>query len=104
MTRNNNVDKSVRDSMEIIEDFRILSIEQLKKEATYKEHNPELECYIVLGGLCKSSKDITYYPDDDTWDIFHYIDDSFVVYNSTEHMLKSTNILKAIENKCLIKD
>ena len=99
MTRNNSIDKYVLDSMEIVEDCRILSIEQLQKEADKEE----IECYIQLGGLCKSSKDIIYYPEDDTWEIFHYIDDSFVVYDSTEHMLKSTNILKAIENKCLIK-
>ena len=98
MTRTDHIDKSVRDSMEIIEDNRILSLIQLQVESVNT-----LECYILLGGLCKSSKDITYYPDEDTWDIFHYIDDSFVVYNSTEHMIKSTNILKAIENKCLIK-
>ena len=96
--------KYIKDVVEDIVDNRILSIEQLQEEATYKEGDLKLDCYISLGGFCKSSLDIIYYPDDDTWDIFHYIDNCFVVYDSTEHMLKSTNLMKYIKQGYLIKE
>ena len=108
--------KHVKSTVEDIPDNRILSIEQLKIEAHYKYSVPKdivdtkhtyhhaVDCYKSLGGYCKSSLDITYYPEEDTWDIYHYIDDSFVVYQSTEHMLKSTNLMKYIKQGYLIKE
>ena len=98
-----NYNKSVRENTSISHldtDRFILSLEQLKSEASDKE----LEVYIILGGLCRSSKDIKYIPREDVWEIFHSIDGSFVVYNSTDRMIElNPNIIKAIKYRCLIK-
>ena len=69
--------KFILDDMEHKEDKFISSLEQLKSESSDVENS--LECRILFGGYACSSKAITYLEDEDIWEIFHYIDDSFVV-------------------------
>ena len=88
--------KFILDDMEHKEDKFISSLEQLKSESSDVENS--LECRILFGGYACSSKAITYLEDEDIWEIFHYIDGSFVVYTSTEQMLELTSIGKAIKN------
>ena len=98
--------KHIKDVVEDIPDNRILNLEELKclSDQSNTQYYKPLECYKSLGGLCKSSLDITYFPSEDTWEIHHWIDDCFVVYSSTEHMLKSTNLMKYIKQGYLIRE
>lgn len=57
---------------------KIVSIEQLKQEATYDDRKGMVEFFMLLaGGICRISKRITYYPDTNTFDVHNEIDDSY---------------------------
>jgi len=81
-------------------DKRIKTIEQLKELA-----KNGLECFILLNGGLRSSKYISYNPDDNSFYVLNYIDDS--EQELTESQLldsEYTNIAEAMEKGALIMD
>ena len=82
------------------QDKRIRTIEQLKGLA-----KDGLECFILLNGGLRSSKYICYHPEDNSFYILNYIDDS--EQELTESQLldsEYTNIAEAMEKGALIVD
>ncbi len=80
----------------------IESLEQLKKLA-FNENGDFVNFYILLaGGLAKSSKRISYYPESDEFLIINEIDDSFQIVKSEEIGIE-TNIVEAIAKNCLFQ-
>jgi len=81
-------------------DMRIKTIAQLKDLS-----EKGLECFILLNGGLRSSKFIRYNPDDNSFYVFNYIDDSEDVLTEAQILDKSFgNIAKAIEKGALIMD
>jgi len=81
-------------------DRRIRTIRQLKKLA-----KNGLECFILLNGGLRSSKYISYHPEENKFYVFNYIDDS--EQELTESQLldsEYTNIGQALEKGALIMD
>ena len=82
------------------QDRRIRTIAQLKELA-----KNGMECFILLNGGLRSSKHIRYYPDDNSFYVFNYIDDSEDVLTEAQILDKSyTNIAEAMEKGALIRD
>lgn len=83
-----------------INDKRITTIEQLKRLA-----EDGMDCFILLNGGLRSSKHIRYFPEDNSFYIFNYIDETCQqltedqIFNS-DH----TNIGKAMKQGALIMD
>jgi len=78
---------------------KIKTINELKKLATFQM----LECFILLNGNLRSSKQITYHPVIDRFDVLNEIDDTFQE-NLTETELElDTNIIEAIDKGALYK-
>jgi len=83
------------------EDRRIKTIAQLKELAK----DGGLECFILLNGGLRSSKHIRYYPDDNSFYVLNYIDDSEQELTEAQILDSSyTNIGEAMEKGALIKD
>ena len=81
-------------------DRRIRTIAQLKKLA-----EEGMECFILLNGGLRSSKFISYNPDDNSFYIFNYIDDSEQELTESQILDKSfSNIAEAMEKGALIRD
>jgi len=83
-----------------VKDRRIKTIGQLKELA-----KNGLECFILLNGGLRSSKYISYNPDDNSFYVLNYIDDS--EQELTENQLldsEYTNIAEAMEKGALIMD
>ena len=83
-----------------IKDRRIRTVEQLKELA-----KKGMECCIRLNGGLRSSKFIEYNPDDNSFYVFNYIDDS--EQRLTESQIldsEYTNIGEALEKGALIMD
>jgi len=81
-------------------DRRIKNIEQLKKLA-----KDGLECFILLNGGLRSSKYIIYNPDDNSFYVLNYIDDSEQELTEKQILDKSySNIAEAMEKGALIMD
>ena len=81
-------------------DKRIRNITQLKELA-----KDGLECFILLNGGLRSSKYISYNPDDNSFYVLNYIDDS--EQELTENQLldsEYTNIAEAMEKGALVID
>jgi uncharacterized protein YaaR (DUF327 family) len=81
-------------------DRKIRNITQLKELA-----KDGLECFILLNGGLRSSKYISYNPDDNSFYVLNYIDDS--EQELTENQLldsEYTNIAEAMEKGALIID
>ena len=81
-------------------DRRIRNIQQLKELA-----KNGLECFILLNGGLRSSKYISYNPEDNSFYILNYIDDT--EQELTENQLldsEYTNIAEAMEKGALIVD
>lgn len=77
--------------------IKINSIDELKRLAEYG-----LECFIVLcGGGLRSSKRITYFPQDGSWDVFHSVAGDWEEYASDKELEDETNIISAIESGAL---
>ncbi len=77
---------------------KIKDLEELKKLAS-----PEaLECFISLaGGAVRSSKNIAYCPQDDTFDVFNEIDGSWEESLSEKDLWNLTNIGEALDKGAL---
>jgi hypothetical protein len=83
---------------------KITSLEQLKQEAMYDDERDTAEFFMLLaGGICRSSKRITYFPDTNTFDIHNEIDDSFEEDLTEEQLRNKTHIVLAIENGAFFK-
>ena len=84
------------------QDKRVKTIEQLKELA---KAMGGLDCYILLNGGLRSSKFIRYYPEDSSFYVLNYFDDSHQRLTEAQ-MLNSdcSNIGEAMEKGCLIKD
>ncbi|MFC1766821.1 hypothetical protein ACFL6U_32695, partial [Planctomycetota bacterium] len=81
-------------------DRRIRTVEQLKELA-----KKGLECFILLNGGLRSSKFIDYDPNDNSFYVFNYVDDS--EQKLTESQLLDdayTNIGEAMNKGALIMD
>ena len=86
--------------MEKTKDKRIKTIEQLKHLA-----KDGLECFILLNGGLRSSKYISYNPDDNSFYVLNYIDDTEQELTETQLLDKSyTNIAEAMKKGALIMD
>ncbi len=83
--------------------IKIVSLEQLKKEAAYNEKSGMTEFFIMLNGGMRSSKRISYYPDTNTYDLHNEIDDSYEEDLTEEHLKNETHILLAIESGAFFK-
>jgi len=82
------------------EDKRIRTIQQLKELA-----KNGLDCFILLNGGLRSSKHIRYYPDDNSFYVLNFIDDSEQELTESQILDKAyTNIGEAIEKGALIMD
>ena len=81
-------------------DRRIRNISQLKELA-----KDGLECFILLNGGLRSSKYISYNPDDNSFYVLNYIDDSEQELTESQ-LLNSeyTNIGQALKKGALIID
>lgn len=75
---------------------KIKDIKQLKKRAS----ESPIEIFILLNFGLRSSKNISYNPKDDTWNIYNYIDDTEQTLK-TEELATETNIMEALEKKAL---
>ena len=87
-------------SKEQTQDRRIRTVEQLKELA-----RKGMECCIRLNGGLRSSKFIRYDPDDNSFYVFNYVDDS--EQTLTESQIRDsqyTNIGEALEKGALIMD
>ena len=81
-------------------DKRIRNITQLKELA-----KDGLECFILLNGGLRSSKYISYNPDDNSFYVLNYIDDTEQKLTEAQFLDKSyTNIAEAMEKGALIMD
>jgi hypothetical protein len=76
---------------------KIESLEQLKKDS----EDTHLECFILLGGRARSSKTFSYFPETDTWDVLHEIDNTWEEDVSTDHLKDFTNVITALEKGAL---
>jgi hypothetical protein len=82
-------------------DKRIRTIEQLKELAK----KGGLECYILLNGGMRSSKYIRYYPDENSFYVLNYIDDSEQELTEAQILDSAySNIGEAMEKGALIMD
>jgi hypothetical protein len=81
---------------------KITSLEELKKEAAYNEHDVA-EFFIMLNFGARSSKRVVYFPDNDTYDILNYIDDSYEEDLTEEQLRNETHIIDAIEKGAFFK-
>lgn len=83
-----------------IKDRRIRTVEQLKKLA-----KDGLECFILLNGGLRSSKFIRYHPEDNSFYVFNYIDDTEQELTESQILNSEyTNIGQAMEKDALITD
>jgi len=81
-------------------DRRIKTITQLKELA-----KNGLECFILLNGGLRSSKYISYNPDDNSFYVLNYIDGSEQELTEEQLLDKSFgNIAEAMEKGALIRD
>lgn len=82
----------------------VTSIDELKTIAGEPDSNG-FDGYIALsGGMFRSSKQIRYYSDDDSWYIYNEIDDTEVAYGSTDDLLSNEyNIVEAINKGALVQ-
>lgn len=62
-----------------------------------------VEVFIVLNGGLRSSKRLWYHEHDDTWDVYHEIDDSSQDGLSTKDLDKDTMIIEALNGGALYK-
>lgn len=79
---------------------KIENMEQLKELSTHDENENMFECFIALG-MFRSSKRITYFPDEDKWDIDNEIDDVFLEEITTKELGEQTNVITALEKGAL---
>jgi len=83
--------------------MQVRNLEHLKTLST-NDNGDFLDFHISLaGGLAKSSKRILYDPEFDEFSIINEIDESFQEFHSSE-IAKETNLIEAIEKRCLFKD
>ena len=81
-------------------DKRIRTIEQLKELA-----KNGLDCFILLNGGLRSSKHISYHPDDNSFYVLNLIDDSEQELTESQILDSAyTNIGEAMKKGALIKD
>ena len=79
---------------------KVTSLNHLK---TLSNINGFAEFEIILaGGLCCSSKQICYYSDSKTFDIFNEVDETWQRKISDKGLAKKTMIIEAIETNSLI--
>jgi hypothetical protein len=82
----------------------VSTIEELKKIAGVPDSNGFDGFIALAGGLGRSSKQIWYDEDDDSWELVNWIDESEASYSSTEEfMANETNIMYALNNGALIE-
>lgn len=87
-------------SKEKTNDRRIKSIEQLKELA-----KNGLECFILLNGGLRSSKYIRFHPEDNSFYVLNYIDDTEQQLTESQILdSEYTNIGQAMEKGALITD
>ena len=83
------------------EDKRIRTIGQLKELSK----DEGLNCCILLNGCMRSSKYIRYYPEDNSFYVFNFIDDSEQELTESQILDSAySNIGEAMEKGALIKD
>ena len=65
--------------------IKIKDIEELKREANYDNCQTDIfeGCISLAGGLARSSKRIRYFADTDCWEVYHGIDETEELFNST---------------------
>ena len=81
-------------------DKRIRTIEQLKELA-----KNGLDCFILLNGGLRSSKHISYHPDDNSFCVLNLIDDSEQELTESQILDSAyTNIGEAMKKGALIMD
>lgn len=81
-------------------DKRIRNIKQLKELA-----KDGLECFILLNGGLRSSKYISYHPEDNSFYVLNYIDDSEQELTESQILdSEYTNIGEAMQKGALIMD
>ena len=81
-------------------DRRIRTVEQLKELA-----KKGMECFVLLNGGLRSSKYIRYDPDDNSFYVFNYIDDSEQTLTESQILSSEhTNIGEAMNKGALIMD
>jgi len=83
-----------------IKNRRIRTIEQLKEPA-----KNGLECFILLNGGLRSSKYIRFHPEDNSFYVLNYIDDTEQQLTESQILdSEYTNIGEAMEKGALITD
>lgn len=75
---------------------KIESLEHLKELSA----KGPIETFILLNFGLRSSKNISYNSENDTWYIYNYIDDTEQTLR-TEELTSETNIIEALEKKAL---
>ena len=81
---------------------QIITIEQLKELA---KAEGGMDCYILLNGGLRSSRHIKYCPDDNSFLVLNLSDESEEELTESQILdSECSNIGKAMEKGCLIKD
>ena len=78
-------------------------MKRIKNINEIKQYNDEyLDCFIALAnGIVRSSKEIIYNTETNTFTIFHFISDTHE--ELTEKEFKTTNVFEALQNNNLYK-
>ena len=66
---------------------RITNIEQLQHHAKDDDSLQDNLEFCFSNGIAKSSKTIRYFASDDSWEVFHYISDTWEEWNSTKEFI-----------------
>ena len=78
---------------------KIDSLQQLKELSA----EDGLDIFILLNGGLRSSKRITYFESDDTWDVYNEIDDSYQEGLTTKQLDEETIVVEALKNGALYR-
>lgn len=82
---------------------RINSIKELRIEAACTEQHKYTVFFILRPGQPPLYKHITWYPDTNTYTIYHEIDDHYEEDLTEKQLLHQTHIAQAIEKKLLYR-
>lgn len=78
--------------------INIKTIEELKERA---QATDGCECFIVLKGGARSSKQVWYFPESELWSVHNDIDDTDMEDLSILELAHNTNIVEAIKRGAL---
>lgn len=80
----------------------VTSLSDLQDRANFNINEDGCQCFVSLaGGLIKSSKQIWYYPESNTYDVHNDIDDTDFEEIDLPTLTRETNIIEALDKGAL---